>query len=364
MEAEDLSDQLRDIKGRFNEHLGYCLDSVVSTRDRAVSDLRFFYEELDTIRRELYDISTARSSIDDTAADENEAKRARIDLDERERRMRARRDDLERERVRLERIVSGCNAMMNRLRLASEVANSHVDMTSAALMADSSASDAILGLQFAESENRRLAREIHDGPVQQFSAVMLMFDYLDKISLSADMDAIRSEISRIREELKNALADFRSFLQYLQPTGLDVGLGRAIARFADASSVRLGVRFDLEIMDEEDGFSMMLRTNLFRVVQEAVSNAVRHGSATEIYVAMWYDDCELHLTIRDDGTGFDLERGKMLAAARGSFGISNMSERVRFVNGSINVNSLPGQGTEITVIVPIDEEIYDVEGEY
>lgn len=354
MQSGSLDDQLRDIKGRFNEYLGYCVDNVVSARDRAVTQLRDFYDELDSIRRDLFDLQGARTALDESGR-AVPAARINAEFDDQERRLRARRDDLDRERVRLERMVSGCTSMMNRLRLAGEVVNSNVDTVSSMSFIEGSA-DAILGVQFAEGENRRLAREIHDGPVQQFSAVMLMFDYLDRVADTGDMDAVRAETQRIRGELKRALDDFRSFLRYLQPTGLEVGLGRAIRRFAESASERFGVEFDLDFSSDEDDLSMVKRINIFRVVQEAISNAARHGGASRISIGCWIDERGVHLNIKDDGSGFEVDRGRMLAAERGSFGISNMSERVRSMNGSLNLTSEPGHGTEISMIVPCDEE--------
>ena len=87
-----------------------------------------------------------------------------------------------------------------------------------------------LALRFAERESKKLAREIHDGPIQQFAASLLSFEYLERMADAKDMEAVKTEIVRIKKQLQEALGDFRGFLLQLQPQGLDKGLDKAVKR--------------------------------------------------------------------------------------------------------------------------------------
>jgi two-component system sensor histidine kinase DegS len=213
-----------------------------------------------------------------------------------------------------------------------------------------------LALQFAERENKRLAREIHDGPIQQFAAALLSLEYMEGVLASGDIKAVNLEMGRIKAQLQEAISDFRGFLVHLQPLGLEKGLGRAIRRMAENMSERHGITFDLDLQREEDNFASVLRSNVFRIAQEAVSNALRHGGAKNIQIKYSFGNRDLSLSIEDDGSGFDVERGRSSATERGSFGLSNMSERIHFVNGTLNIDSKVGRGTKIILRVPIGRE--------
>ncbi len=375
MADDSFKQKLQNVLDRTNEFLGYSVDHVVRIRDDAVSGFRDLYDELDKIRKEINEVLTANDAVieaykqarktlveaeisndqDTQAKMYQEAERymrLRTSFEERERYLRRRRDDLERQKIRMERIMSHSTNTIGKLRLALEVVRNRVDSLDS-IRSGGDIHNVVLGLQFAENENKRLAREIHDGPLQQFAAATLSFDYLERIAARGDKDALNREVARIKDQLQEALLDFRGFLLHLQPLGLDKGLGQAIARLAENYRARHNVDFEVDITQEEDDFSSVLRSNLFRVVQEAAGNALRHGHATKIFVKYACDRRDIYLQIRDNGGGFDVETSRMKAAERGSFGLSNMSERIHFVNGLLKVDSVPGKGTEITIKVPI-----------
>lgn len=341
--------------GRTNEFLGYSIDKVIGVRDRAMTYLRSLYDDLAEVRGEISGFMAAEDEIADRGLSGEEAVRVRAELTERERALRLKRDDLERKRVRAEELMASCSGAMGRLTLATEVINNRIDSFNS-LSSIEDVSNVILGLQFAENENKRLARDIHDGPIQQFSAILLMFEYLERVVSSGDRSAIAVEIDRIKGELRGALAEFRTYLRYLQPTGLDTGLGLAIRRLAEMYEERFGVVFDLDIASDEDDFSTVQRANLFRVVQEAVSNAIRHGGASTIHLSYMASDRDIMISIRDDGAGFDVEQSRMMSEERGSFGLRNMRERVRLVGGTLRVSSGHGNGAEISISVPIGSD--------
>ena len=370
--------KLQDVFDRTHEFLGSSIDHVVGIRDDVLGDLSGLNEELNEIRKEIKDVFSAGDSVmeaytqargmlaeTETAGDSGaraeiygEAERyirLRISFQEKERDLRWRRDDLEREKIRVERVVSRSANMMGKLRLASEILKSKIDSMESLISTGNIYSTA-LALQFVERENKRLAREIHDGPMQQFAAALLSLEYLEGVVARGNLEDANVEISRIREQLQEAIGEIRGFLLQLQPIGLEKGLGRAIRRFVESVSERHGMEFQLELQREEDNFSFVLRSNVFRIAQEAVSNALRHGGAKRVHIKYTFTDRGLVLMIEDDGCGFDLDAERSLATERGSFGLSNMFERIHFVNGTINIDSKIGKGTKIILRVPIGRE--------
>ena len=378
MPATNYKNNLKDVFDRTHEFLGSSIDHVVGIRDDVMGGLGDLNEELNEVQKEIKDIITAGDSVNEaykqsrqmlaeaeTTGDHGaQAKmyeeaerymRLRITFEEREQFLRGKRDDLEREKVRMERVMGRGANMMGKLRLASEILKSKLDSMESLKSAGNIYATA-LALQFVERENKRLAREIHDGPMQQLAATLLSLEYLEGVIAKGDLRAVDEEMRRIKEQLQEATGDFRGFLLQLQPLGLDKGLGRAIQRFTESIGERHGIEFRLELQREEDNFSSVLRSNVFRIAQEAVSNALRNGGAKHIHIKYTFTDRDLMLLIEDDGCGFDIDSGMSSATERGSFGLSNMSERIHFVNGTINIDSKIGRGTKIVLRVPIGRE--------
>ena len=157
--------------------------------------------------------------------------RLRATFEERERYLRRRRDDLEREKVRMGKIMSSSKDVMGKMYLAEDILRNRLDSMES-LKSSEDLLTVSLALRFAERESKKLAREIHDGPIQQFAASLLSFEYLERMADAKDMEAVKTEIVRIKKQLQEALGDFRNFLLQLQPQGLDKGLDKAVKRLA------------------------------------------------------------------------------------------------------------------------------------
>lgn len=376
MSEKAFKDKLQDVLSRTNEFLNYSISHVVEIHDDVIHGLGDLYSELGAVREEIAELQTAgdavfeayrkarkelanaenRADYEDQAKKYDEAERfmrLRATFEERERYLRRRRDDLEREKVRMEKIMSSSNDIMGKMNLAEDILRNRLDSMES-LKSSQDLLTVSLALRFAERENKKLAREIHDGPIQQFAASLLSFEYLERMAEMKDMEAVKVEVMRIKKQLQEALGDFRGFLLQLQPQGLDKGLDKAIERLAENYKDRYGIDFEVAIPIAEDVLPIVLRSNLFRVVQEAASNALRHGNAKKIKVGCSYGNGELSLRIEDDGVGFDVDKVKTKSTERNSFGLSNMEERIRFMNGSFNIDSQPGRGTRIWITVPME----------
>lgn len=373
----ELSTQLQNVLDQTNEFLNYSLDHVVGIRDDILHGLRDLHGELIQVRKEVLEVVDATDAVSlayknarqvladaekrgDTslqASAYNEAEhfmKLRSSFEEREKYLRRRRDDLEREKIRMERIMSHSSDMMGKLRLAVEILRNKVE-SMANMGSDRDLRMVVYALQFAERENARLAREIHDGPIQQFAGAILLFEYLEKLVDANKFDETKKEVKKIKGQLRDALGDFRGFLLQLQPIGLEKGIAHALQRLADNYKDRYGVLLCVNFNGVREDFPLMLRSNIFRVLQEAISNAVRHGKAEKITVEAILSPNQAIFTVTDNGVGFNVDEGKKSAAQRGSFGLSNMAERIRFANGEFSVKSAVGEGTEIKIIIPFKE---------
>lgn len=201
-----------------------------------------------------------------------------------------------------------------------------------------------------EEERRRLARELHDGLGQTLSALK---QSLDLLALDPALDPALSTRARCAAELaRTALSDTRELSRLLRPPilddlGLEPALGWLVRTVGESSGlgVRLAARIDRPLGGE-------LETVIFRCAQEALSNAVRHAAARVVEVAVMAD-VEVRLTVRDDGRG--LPSGEASRGSEGS-GLAGMRDRVESFGGSFRVDSEPGAGTVVEVVLPIEAE--------
>lgn len=377
MSKKELNSKLQNVLDQTNEFLNYSIDHVVGIRDDVLHGLKDLHEELARVRNDVSEVVDATDAV--TLAYRNARKlladaesrgdahaqakaydeaehymKLRSSFEEREKYLRRRRDDLEREKIRMARIMNHSTDMMGKLRLAVEILRNRVE-NMANISSERDLRMVVFALQFAERENARLAREIHDGPIQQFAGAILLFEYLERLVDADKFEETKAEVKKIKGQLKDALGDFRGFLLQLQPVGLDKGIERALSRLAENYKERYGVKVFIEMKGEKEEFPLMLRANVFRVLQEAISNAIRHGKATVIKITVLISPEKATFTVLDNGIGFDIDDGKKQAAQRGSFGLSNMAERIRFANGHFKIESASGKGTMINFVIPLKE---------
>ncbi len=189
-------------------------------------------------------------------------------------------------------------------------------------------------------ERRRLAREIHDGMAQDLVFIVQQASALD--GRDGDPEAVADIVTAARRALDESRGAIAALVR---PT--DEPLAQALARVAEETAGRWGASVESDMVD---GFELSppTREALLRIVGEAVANAARHGQARRIRVELAQRP-QLHVRIVDDGVGFDATSLKEL---RGRHGIMGMRERAEQVGGRLHVESRPGEGTEIKVLLP------------
>jgi signal transduction histidine kinase len=195
-----------------------------------------------------------------------------------------------------------------------------------------------LAERVAVDERRRMAREMHDGLAQELAFIASYSQRLDQTGDDA------ATVVHLKAAAERALHDSRTTIAVLTSPG-DAPLDMLIARTAESFRSRFGVAVELDlepslILDGER------RNAILRILHEALTNAVRHGAASQIVVRLAGGRCESHLTIADDGCGFDVAAA--VRAGRG-LGLISMGERAEVLGGDLNVVSSPGSGTAVEV---------------
>lgn len=200
-------------------------------------------------------------------------------------------------------------------------------------------------LESEERERQRIAHELYSGTAQTLAGVLVRLRIAER-HLSSGADG---SISEIREEVVSALEEIRGVARRLRPPELDE-LGVRVALEAHARSLGEGRRIEVRFNGDVPPISRESSLALFRIVQEALSNAVLHSGADTVDVRFSREGDTVVTEIVDDGHGFDL--GTALAQTGQSLGLFGMHERAGYVQGELSLESGPGRGTRVRVVIP------------
>jgi signal transduction histidine kinase len=197
-----------------------------------------------------------------------------------------------------------------------------------------------------ELERRRLARELHDETGQALTSILLGLRAVDEAGSSND---VRKAVSDLRELVVATLQDVRRLAVQLRPKALDdFGLVPALERLVQTFSETSGIDVDLEAQLGEKRLPTEVETTFYRIVQEALTNVVKHAEATRVSILLVHRNGSATAVIEDDGRGFDPAN-----AASDSLGLQGMRERVELHDGRLNLEAAPGAGTTLVVEVPL-----------
>jgi signal transduction histidine kinase len=196
-----------------------------------------------------------------------------------------------------------------------------------------------------EAERRRLALELHDETGQALTSILLG---LKSIRAAPNEDAAEEAEAGVRALVVQALQDVRALAVELRPSALDdFGLSAAIERLAQTFEERSGIRTSVDATLNER-LPAELETTLYRVVQEALTNVVKHARAEHVSILVARRDGRIAATIEDDGGGFDSD-----AVREDVLGLVGMRERLALVGGTFTIESTPGSGTTVSAHVPL-----------
>lgn len=196
-------------------------------------------------------------------------------------------------------------------------------------------------------ERQRLARELHDAVSQQLFAISMTATAVGR-TLDKDFDKARRQIHLIEEMASVAQSEMRALLLHLRPVHLE---GKRLSQGLIELLQELKAKVPMDItweMDDEIQLPKGIEDHLFRIVQEAMSNALRHSKASKLEVKLQHRHDGIRLGIRDNGVGFELDAKK-----HASYGLVSMKERVNEIGGALQIITAPDLGTRIEIRVPI-----------
>ena len=194
-------------------------------------------------------------------------------------------------------------------------------------------------------ERNRLARELHDAVTQKLFGVVLAAQSGAAL-LHRDAEAAGTQLRLVGELASEAMDELRSVIVHLRPPALESeGLAVALGKHVDVLRRAHGLAIELDVAGDHR-VAAGIETDVFRIAQEALHNALRHAGAGHIAVRLRCEDERLELTVSDDGAGFDVG-----AVRSRRLGLTTMAERARAVDGDLELRSSPGAGTTVRLVV-------------
>ncbi|MEI8005645.1 MAG: sensor histidine kinase [Bacteroidota bacterium] len=196
-----------------------------------------------------------------------------------------------------------------------------------------------------ELERQRLSRELHDGIGQSMVAIKMKLEslsYIPEKEIKPQLEGIKRQFDQIVDEIRRITTDLMP--PVLEEFGLVIALFNLCEDTARHSTVK--VQFEHKVRNVE--WNKKIQTYLYRIVQEALNNIIKHSNADQAYIKLLNDNDCIYLSIQDNGKGFKLHD----SGSQGGHGLHNMQERVKLLGGTLDLNSASGKGTFIQIKVP------------
>lgn len=271
-----------------------------------------------------------------------------------EKRLREKRDDLELRLRSLYETIQRADYIVNQVNVVLNYLTSDLKNVSAALeQAKIKHEFGINIIAAQEEERKKLSREIHDGPAQMMANVLMRADLIEKTYREKGIDEAIREIAELKAAVRNALSEVRRIIYDLRPMALDdLGIIPTLKKYV---STVMEYNPEVDIHFSSYNKEIRLPSNyevaIFRLVQESVNNAIKHGKPSEIWVKFEWQQNHLNVIVKDNGIGFDVQSKKK----EQSFGIIGMRERIELLKGTMEINSNPGKGTVVMFKIPFQQ---------
>lgn len=214
-----------------------------------------------------------------------------------------------------------------------------------------------LGLRIIEAqedERKRFAREIHDGPAQSMSNIVIKAEICEKL-LDKNILEAKKELQNLKKVMRDSLQEVRKIIYNLRPMALDdLGLLPTLERYVISFKEDTGIDVTFKAKNVGENLKPIISLTVFRIVQEALNNVLKHSRSKFASVFLERVDQNLSIVLFDNGIGFNTKDIRMTNSdSTGGFGLFSMKERVALLEGEIEIVSEVGKGTTIKILIPL-----------
>lgn len=291
-------------------------------------------------------------------------KATRIQLDllmyrEKESYLKARRDELQQRIKSVEVSVERAETISSQINVVLEYLSG--DLNQVTRILESAKNRQLIGLKIIlaqEEERKRMAREIHDGPAQTLANLVLRTEIAERMLMKQEFQLVQEELMELKSQVRSGLEEIRKIIFNLRPMALDdLGLVPTLRKFVQDFEEKTKIRAVFETAGRELRMPSAMEAAVYRLVQEAFSNALKHASPTYVSLEIKFYPKRILITIQDNGVGFDVEQTMARSKKNSHYGLIGMNERVELLNGKMDIQSARGQGTKISISIPVSTDL-------
>ncbi|MBB3110509.1 two-component system sensor histidine kinase DegS [Paenibacillus phyllosphaerae] len=342
-----LGQELTDVLAETSE--------IIDKVDRLEIDYRRARIRLTEVSRDF-----VRYKEEDIKSAYEKATQLQLDLmvfREKETYLRARRDDLQKRVRNIEQSIERAETIASQINVVLEYLSG--DLNHVTRILESAKNRQLIGMKIIlaqEEERKRIAREIHDGPAQSMANLVLRTEIAERMLHKQEFQIVQEELIDLKKQVRSGLEEIRKIIFNLRPMALDdLGLVPTLRKYVQDFEEKTKIRTIFDTVGREIRLPSAMEAGIYRMVQEAFSNAFKHANPSFVSLEITYQAQMVKIVVRDNGAGFHVDK---VEARKDSahFGLIGMRERVELVEGRLEIESTIDEGTKITIHIPINAE--------
>ncbi|GAA4873935.1 two-component sensor histidine kinase DegS [Paenibacillus vulneris] len=274
---------------------------------------------------------------------------------EKELHLKARRDDLAKRIKNVDKQLERAEAVVSQVNVVLEYLSG--DLNQVTRLLESAKNRQLLGLKIIlaqEEERKRIAREIHDGLAQTMANVVLRTEIAERMLTKQAYASVKEELVDLKGQVRGGIEEVRKIIFNLRPMALDdLGLIPALRKFVQDFEEKSKINTQFEFSGKETRLPSGMEVAIYRLVQEAFSNVVKHAQASHVSLEVTYRQQMVKITVSDNGVGFLVDSVEKKIEKGSHYGIIGMRERVELLEGRMELTSTKGAGTKVSMLIPI-----------
>lgn len=212
-------------------------------------------------------------------------------------------------------------------------------------------------LETQELERRKIAGNLNDFALENLTNLVHKTEFCSKM-IEKDTSQVKLELSTMTENIRHTMDDMRKLIYQLCPMTIDdLGLIPTVRKLVEDNKItypEVSVQIDVKSEVDEMDLPSVVSVTIFRIIQEACNNIYQHAGASEVSINFQFQENFILVSIKDNGIGFDVEEWKNQDSKKTVVGISTMKERTQLLGGKMDIQSVPDEGTTISLEVPIE----------
>lgn len=279
-------------------------------------------------------------------------------LREKEAYLKARRDDLQKRVKNVEKSIERAESISSQINVVLEYLSG--DLNQITRILESAKNRQTIGLKIIlaqEEERKRISREIHDGPAQSMANLVLRTEIAERMLAKREYGLVQDELGDLKAQVRSGLEEIRKIIFNLRPMALDdLGLVPTLRKYVQDFEEKSRIRTTFDTVGREIRLASAMEAAIYRLVQEAYTNALKHAGASFVSLHISYQPHMVKLDIKDNGCGFNVAQVEKGTYASSHFGLVGMRERVELLEGNMEIDSIINQGTTVRITIPINAE--------